>query len=217
MYMRLLTLFFTVASSPLFLPVVLPAHDGRLDLYGCHYDEDHKYYHCHQGTYMGLSFDSKTQMIKRLRNQHIALGRPWPYGNAINDYEQHIASSSLAKTEPKARLRDYRKQNSETLYTQVNQSPQRTPVKQTATLTKTKSSRPITSHAEIDTNKNKVAQPTSAERHRSDPARNRTEPELKVWITRIRSDGRAIFENLEGERFVLDDSGNKVVVGQPNL
>jgi hypothetical protein len=42
--------------------------------------------------------------------------------------------------------------------------------------------------------------------------RKRTEPELKVWVTQIRADGRPIFESKEGERFYLDETGAKVLL-----
>lgn len=214
MYMRLLILCFSLAGAgPLFLPAISHGHDEPLDVYGCHYDADHKYYHCHRGVYMRLSFDSKTQMIQRLRNQHIALGHPWHYGDAANDYEQHIASSNLAKIEPKAGLRDAPKQKREAVYSRINQSPRPTAVKQPFKTMEAKSSRP----SKTAPDNNQVAQPTPTERQRSTLVRKPTEPELKVWITKIRSDGRPIFESVEGEHFVLDDSGNKVVVGRPDL
>jgi hypothetical protein len=57
-------------------------------------------------------------------------------------------------------------------------------------------------------------EPRSEARQGSAASRKRTEPELKVWITKIRADGRPIFESREGERFVLDDQGNKVLIGR---
>ena len=78
-----------VSVTPLLLSPV-HGHDGPLDMYGCHLDKDQKYYHCHDGVYKRLSFDSKTQMIQRLKNQYIALGRAWPYREATNDYEQQM-------------------------------------------------------------------------------------------------------------------------------
>jgi hypothetical protein len=67
----LLILFVTVSAYP---------HDGQLDSYGCHYGKDRKDYHCHEGAFKGGSFDSKIEMIQRLRLQFLNLGRPWPYG-----------------------------------------------------------------------------------------------------------------------------------------
>src|SRR5918911_940136 len=65
----LMIVWFNVASAtPLFLSSV-DGHDGPLDVYGCHLDMDQKYYHCHEGVYKRLSFDSQTQMVQRLKNQ----------------------------------------------------------------------------------------------------------------------------------------------------
>ena len=61
------------------------AHDGQLDVYGCHYHKDRKEYHCHEGAFKGGSFDSKIEMIRRLRLQFLNLGRPWPYGEIAEE------------------------------------------------------------------------------------------------------------------------------------
>jgi hypothetical protein len=74
----------------LIVPSVADPHNGELDVYGCHYDKERKDYHCHQGMFKGGSFDSKMEMIRRLRRQYLDLGRPWPYG-AID--EEDITTS----------------------------------------------------------------------------------------------------------------------------
>jgi hypothetical protein len=74
-------------SFLLILVVTLPAypHDGQLGAYGCHYDKDRKDYHCHEGVFKGGSFDSKIEMVRRLRLQFLNLGRPWPYGEIAEE------------------------------------------------------------------------------------------------------------------------------------
>lgn len=64
----------------LVLPATGSAHDGALDVYGCHQDNEQKSYHCHEGVFKGGSFPSKIEMIRLLRIQFRNLGRPWPYG-----------------------------------------------------------------------------------------------------------------------------------------
>src|SRR5919107_400944 len=105
MYMRLMVLSFALATATPGFPSPAQAHEGRLDQFGCHDDQDQKYYHCHDGPYRRLSFDSKTQMIQRLRNQYIALGRTWPYADVTNSSEQPgpIVETTL---EPEAVLLD---------------------------------------------------------------------------------------------------------------
>lgn len=67
------------------LPISLPAHDGELDTYGCHYDKERQKYHCHEGMFKGGVFDSKIEMIRRLKIQFLNLGRPWPYGDLMEE------------------------------------------------------------------------------------------------------------------------------------
>lgn len=69
----------------LVVPIPTDAHDGVLDQFGCHYDKEHKNYHCHRGEFKGGSFDSKTEMIQRLKAQYLNMGRPWPYGDLIEE------------------------------------------------------------------------------------------------------------------------------------
>ncbi len=61
------------------------AHDGKLDAYGCHYSEDHREYHCHEGTFKGARFDSKIEMIQQLKLQFLNLGRPWPHDDIAEE------------------------------------------------------------------------------------------------------------------------------------
>ena len=42
------------------------SHSGGLDGYGCHHDRNNGGYHCHQGTFAGQSFASKTEMLAAL-------------------------------------------------------------------------------------------------------------------------------------------------------
>ena len=67
------------------LPRVADAHDDKLDVYGCHYEKNHKVYHCHQGMFKGGSFDSRTQMVQRLKIQFLNMGRPWPYPEIVEE------------------------------------------------------------------------------------------------------------------------------------
>jgi hypothetical protein len=80
---------FIAFSVGIFLTAVLPvpvlSHDGKLDAYGCHYDEERKNYHCHEGVFKGGSFDSKIEMIRQLKLQFLNLGRPWPYDDIAEE------------------------------------------------------------------------------------------------------------------------------------
>lgn len=71
------------------LSLVVPhsaySHEGELDAYGCHYDKEQNNYHCHEGEFKGGSFPSKIEMIRLLRQQFLNLGRPWPYGEVVED------------------------------------------------------------------------------------------------------------------------------------
>jgi hypothetical protein len=199
-----------VSATPLLLSPV-HGHDGPLDMYGCHLDKDQKYYHCHDGVYKRLSFDSKTQMIQRLKNQYIALGRAWPYREATNDYEQQMPITETT-LEPQSLSEGELKQRVPTKATQSAQLTARpASAKQTSKTSRhAAAANPKTEASDAQNS----AQPLSEARQGSAASRKRTEPELKVWITKIRADGRPIFESREGERFVLDDQGNKVLVGR---
>ena len=80
----LLVLFVGLLLTALF-PLSALSHDGKLDSFGCHYDEERKNYHCHEGVFKGGSFDSKTEMIRQLKIQFLNLGRPWPYDDIIEE------------------------------------------------------------------------------------------------------------------------------------
>ncbi len=69
------------------------AHDGKLDTYGCHCNEEGRDYHCHEGTFKGRSFGSKIEMIQQLKLQFLNLGRPWPHDD--------IAEEDITSAEPK--------------------------------------------------------------------------------------------------------------------
>ena len=203
MYKRIILFCFALASATSGSPSSAQAHDGRLDQFGCHDDKDHKYYHCHDGPYKRLSFDSKTQMIQRLRNQYIALGRTWPYADATNTTEQPgaIVETTL---EPEAvpfdRIKEVRSVNR----LKSSESRQRISRKELA-----KPTNHQTAQAQRKT------ETSSADKTAPKPSevrRKRTEPELKVWVTQIRADGRPIFESKEGERFFLDERGTKVLI-----
>jgi hypothetical protein len=69
----------------LVLPPSVSPHDGKLDSYGCHYTQEHKDYHCHEGAFKGASFESKIEMIRQLKLQFLNLGRPWPYDDVAEE------------------------------------------------------------------------------------------------------------------------------------
>jgi hypothetical protein len=202
MYKRLIVLSFALASATSGSLSSAQAHDARLDQFGCHHDKDQKYYHCHEGPYRRLSFDSKTQMVQRLRNQYIALGRTWPYTDATNATEQPgpIVETTL---EPEAAPFDVIKEARSVNRAQPNNRSQRISRKDMAKSTNPQNSQ---THHKIESIAKKAAAPQSEVR------RKRTEPELKVWVTQIRADGRPIFESKEGERFFLDERGTKVLI-----
>jgi len=80
-----LSLLFISGFFILFLPAPSLGHDGDLDRYGCHQDKEHGNYHCHEGMLKGGSFNSQQDMIRQLRQQLENLGRPWPYGDLIEE------------------------------------------------------------------------------------------------------------------------------------
>jgi len=83
----------TLISIGLTLFVQAPSlsHEGALDRYGCHEHKEDSSYHCHDGMLKGGNFDSRGEMVQRLRRQLEILGRPWPYGDLI---EEDITSPS---------------------------------------------------------------------------------------------------------------------------
>lgn len=67
------------------VPHAASSQDGKLDPYGCHYDQRRKNYHCHEGVFKGGSFESKIEMIRQLKLQFLNLGRPWPYDDIAEE------------------------------------------------------------------------------------------------------------------------------------
>ena len=202
----LIALCFAVAAATPSSPSSALAHDAPLDLFGCHHDQNRRHYHCHEGAYKRLSFDSKPQMIERLRNQYIALGRTWPFDDTIIDVDHPMAITETT-LEPQPISSQQLMQTSHGDASRPSHLGQRTIHKQTPPKTKRQ---PI-SEANVKAETNNVEKPSTTS---SALRRKRTEPELKVWIAQIRTDGRPIFANTEGERFYLDDSGNKVLVAR---
>lgn len=203
MYKRLFVLSFALATATPGFPSQAQAHDGRLDQFGCHDDQDQKYYHCHDGPYRRLSFESKTQMVQRLRNQYIALGRTWPYADATTTPEQPgpIVETTL---EPEAVPLNGIKQARS-----VNRLKSDDPGQRMSRKERAKPSHPQDSQSH---HKTEITTEKKAAAKQSEVRRKRTEPELKVWVTQIRADGRPVFQSREGERFFLDDSGNKILI-----
>jgi hypothetical protein len=200
---RLIVLCLALVSATPASPPPAEAHDGRLDQFGCHHDQNQKYYHCHEGPYTRLSFDSKNQMIERLRNQYIALGRTWPYADAINTLDQPatIVETTL---EPQAVSFAEIKQAPPGNRWQATESGQRISRKE---MVKPTNRQPSQAQPKTEITSAKRTTPSQSEARRK-----RTEPELKVWVTQIRADGRPIFESKEGERFFLDERGTKVLI-----
>jgi hypothetical protein len=198
---KLIVFCFALVSACPASPSPAQAHDGPLDQFGCHQDQN--YYHCHDGPYRRLSFDSKTQMVQRLRNQYIALGHAWPYADATNTFE-HPAAIVETTLEPEAVPLDVTKKARSANRVQPNGRAQLISLKEMA--------KPIDRQNSQTHHKTETTIPKRAAPKQSETRRKRTEPELKVWVTQIRADGRPIFESKEGERFFLDDSGTKVLI-----
>jgi hypothetical protein len=141
-------------------------------------------------------------MIQRLRNQYIALGRTWPYADATSSTEQPgpIVETTL---EPEAVPFNVIKEPRLVNRMKSNESAQRLSRKEVAKPTNRQTSQ---------THQKETATAKTAAPDQSELRRKRTKPELKVWVTQIRADGRPIFESKEGERFFLDESGSKVLI-----
>jgi hypothetical protein len=82
---RILIALSVAALLTSIFPLPVFSHDGKLDSYGCHYDEERKNYHCHEGAFKGGSFQSKIEMIRQLKLQFLNLGRPWPYDDIAEE------------------------------------------------------------------------------------------------------------------------------------
>jgi len=60
MGLLILMIFFITTGS-------VYAHPGGLDSYGCHHNRKQGGYHCHRGQLAGESFQSREEMMKRLK------------------------------------------------------------------------------------------------------------------------------------------------------
>jgi hypothetical protein len=59
--------FLSVIGASCALAKVAGAHSGWVDGYGCHASADKKNYHCHQGEFVGRTFKSKEDFLRRIR------------------------------------------------------------------------------------------------------------------------------------------------------
>jgi len=159
------------------LPLPAYSHEGDLDSYGCHHDKNRGDYHCHQGEFTGLSFDSKIHMVRLLRLQNLNLGRALPDG----PIEEDITSAEVeAKQEPLTTPAEEKKKPEQQI-------------------------RPAKSKAKEELSlRNEKAQAASKQ--------SKSKPRQSVRVVNIRSDGFVEYEDLRGERFYIDDNGNKVYV-----
>jgi hypothetical protein len=57
----------SVLTGFLALAQVASGHSGLVDGYGCHHAPDKVSYHCHEGEFMGRTFKSKEDFLRRLR------------------------------------------------------------------------------------------------------------------------------------------------------
>lgn len=66
----------SAAGLGIAVPATAAAHDGALDSMGCHYARAHRNYHCHEGTYAGMEFQSKGEAMRNFaRLKHEAKKR----------------------------------------------------------------------------------------------------------------------------------------------
>jgi hypothetical protein len=212
---RLPGVFFHLALSSLFtllIPVISYPHDGKLDEYGCHYDQGPKRYHCHEGIYKLGSFRSKTQMIQLLRLQYLNLGRPWPYSEIGEEdiTSIHTQAPEPPRAEPKENVETPRK------VTNVKKQPVPVPDLKKAALQLPKSgesaekrqtaSRPAKeAKQQIKAATSKAPEPVIANK-------NREIRPIQEWAVKITSDGNVIYENSRHERYYVDKSGKRVDV-----
>ena len=63
------------------------AHSGGLDAYGCHHDRKNGGYHCHQGPFVGQSYESQQEMLNALEalNQEPNDHPEWVQPPALSD------------------------------------------------------------------------------------------------------------------------------------
>lgn len=209
MRLRLLILCLTIAGAALWSPLHSHAHDAPLDRYGCHLAG--KYYECHRGDFMGLSFDSKPQMLDRLRLQYLAFNRPWPFDANDGIFEEEITSTVSEAAAAQHVLQDEIKHKRKiSNMTIVQGSTQKLAAKTLAT------DLPAGQPSSITTELSKKVQDAATLRNRSAGFR-KSEPPLTEWVVRIESSGRAIFENLDGKRFYLAEDGKKVFMTERKL
>lgn len=67
---RVVTAILLLVSTFALTAVTAHAHGGGLDGHGCHHDRKNGGYHCHQGTFAGLNFSSKQEMLSTLEAQN---------------------------------------------------------------------------------------------------------------------------------------------------
>jgi len=63
-YVKAMALLLTLGT-----PMMVQAHGGGLDRYGCHHNRKQGGYHCHRGELAGQHFQSKEEMLKVLRGK----------------------------------------------------------------------------------------------------------------------------------------------------
>ncbi len=204
--MRLLNFYLTIAVASLCFPLQTRAHEAPLDRYGCHFHG--KYYECHKGDFLGLSFDSKAQMLDRLRLQYLAFNRPWPFDSDDRIAEEEITSMATETPATRAVAEPVKQKRKIPVTSAESSNPKVT----------TKSSTPATESqpSSVVTELSQRVQKAAALRGR--PAGSqKPEAPLIDRIIRIESSGRAIFENLDGKRFYLGEDGKKVFLNQGKL
>lgn len=59
--------FLSVLTGFLALAQIAAGHSGLVDGYGCHRAPDKVSYHCHEGEFVGRTFKSKEDFLRRLR------------------------------------------------------------------------------------------------------------------------------------------------------
>ena len=194
----------------LLLPVISHPHEGELDEYGCHYNQRHTNYHCHQGAYKLGSFGSKTQMIRLLRLQFLNLGRPWPYGDIA---EEDITS---AQTPPQEPPKVEPKKVAEERPKFVNSSKRQASAPDQKKAVTQASKPPVGKRQTVSASGSETKQPIEPAAAKPQPPvtsdKNREMRPVKEWIVKITSDGSVIYENSSRERYYFDKNGKRVAV-----
>jgi hypothetical protein len=196
----------------LLVPVISYPHDGKLDEYGCHYDQRPKHYHCHEGVFKLGSFGSKTQMLQLLRLQYLNLGRPWPYSEIG---EEDITSTNTQaheppKVEPKEVVEAPRK------VTNVRKKVVSVPDQKKAVMQLPKSgesaSKRQTASRPAKEAKQQIEHTTAKTQQPVTENKNREIRPIQEWVVKITSDGSVIYENSRRERYYFDKNGKRVDV-----